>query len=250
MGRTWQAIREGVARERQNKRPRLNRNEREFQAAAIEILETPASPAARLFAGMIIVLAAGAIVWSWHGRIDTHAEIQGKVIPIGKVQVIEPLITGRVKTIHVRAGDHVAAGDLLVELDPGEYAAERQKLSGNLAAAEVSAARLRAILAAVAGETPVADASFPPPAGAPPQLVELQLLQMRQSLAAHQAEQASLDADIAQKRIEIERGGKTLAERRKLVSLTGDRLDIFVELEKRGVGIKSHTIDARQGAQD
>jgi hemolysin D len=250
MGRYWQAIREGVAREKRDKKPRLNQHEREFQAAAIEILETPASPAARIFAGMITVFAAGAIAWSWYGQIDTHAEIQGKLIPIGKVQVIEPLITGRVKTIHVKTGDHVAAGDLLVELDPGEYAAERQKLAGSLAAAEVSAARLRAILDAVASGTPSQEAKFPTPAGAPNSLVELQLLQMRQSLAAHQAEQASLEADIVQKRVEIERGGKTLAERRKLVSLTGDRLDIFVELEKRGVGIKSHTIDARQGEQD
>ncbi|MER8577680.1 HlyD family type I secretion periplasmic adaptor subunit [Mesorhizobium sp. M1423] len=250
MGRYWQAIREGVARETGSKRPTLNRDERAFQAAAIEILETPASPAARIFSALIMLFAVGTLAWSWFGRIDTYATIQGKLIPIGKVQVIEPLITGTVKALHVRAGDHIAAGDVLVELEPAEYAAERRKNAGNLAAAEVSKARLEALVDAVAEGTPSAEARFVVPADAPAPLVELQRLQMRQSLAAYLAEQESLEAEIAQKRIEIERGNRTLVERRKLVSLAGDRLDVFEELEKRQVGIKTSTIDARQSEQD
>lgn len=249
MGRYWQAIRAGLEQERR-RRPRLDRDERAFQAAAIEILETPASPTARVLGGVIMAIAAGTLAWSWYGRIDTHAELQGKLIPIGKVQVVEPLITGRVKAIHPRTGDHVAAGEVLVELDPSEHAAERRKLAGNLAAAETSKARLRAIIDAVADDVPANDAVFSVPPTVPAELVDLQLLQMRQSLSAFQAEQASIEADIAQKRVEIVRGTKSLVERRKLVSLTGDRLDIFLELEKRGVGIRSNTIDARQGEQD
>lgn len=250
MGRYWNAVKEGIAREKQAKRPLLNRHEREFQAAAIEILETPASPAARIFAALIMVFATGALAWSWFGRIDTYATVQGKLIPIGKVQVIEPLVTGTVKVLHARLGAHVEAGEVLVELDPSQYTAERQKLTGNLAAAQVSEARLEALVAAVAQDAPSADASFAAPAGAPKPLVALQLQQMRQSLAAYQAEQASLEAAIAQKRVEIERGNRTLVERRKLVSLAGDRLDVYEQLEKRQVGIKTSTIEARQGEQD
>lgn len=250
MGRYWDAVKAGIALEKQAKRPALSRDELEFQAAAIEILETPASPAARVFVALIIVFATGALVWSWFGRVETTASIQGKIVPVGKVQVIEPLITGRIKAIHARAGDHVAAGDTLVELDPAEQVAERKKLAGSLAAAEVSAARLRAIVDVVAENRPAEGVAFAVPAGAPQELVALQLLQMRQSLAAYQAEQASFDADMAHKRVEIEHGRKTLAERRKLVSLTGERLGIYLELEKRGVGIKSDTIDARESAQD
>ncbi|RWE06225.1 MAG: HlyD family type I secretion periplasmic adaptor subunit [Mesorhizobium sp.] len=249
MGRYWQAIKEGVAREAENKRPTLNRDERAFQAAAIEILETPASPAARIFSGLIMLFAAGALAWSWFGRVDTHATIQGKLIPIGKVQVIEPLITGTVKALHVKTGDHVTAGNMLVELEPAEYAAERQKYAGNLAAAEVSKARLKALVDAVADGIPSTDAQLVAPPNAPAPLVDLQRLQMRQSLAAYQAEQESLEAEIAQKQIEIERSNKSLVERRKLVSLAGDRLLVFEQLEKRQVGIKTNTIDARQGEQ-
>lgn len=250
MGRYWEAVKAGVAREKENKRPSLDRNEREFQAASIEILETPASPAARIFSATIMVFAVGALAWSWLGRVETTASIQGKIVPVGKVQVVEPLITGRVKAIHVKAGDRVDAGAPLVELDPAEQVAERRKLAGSLAVAETSAARLRAIVEAVANNIPATAAGFAIPAQAPRPLAELQLMQMRQSLSAYQAEQASLDADIAQKRIEIEQGRKTLGERRKLVSLTGERLGIYLELERRGVGVKSDTIDARQGEQD
>ncbi|MFK0691156.1 HlyD family type I secretion periplasmic adaptor subunit [Mesorhizobium sp. IMUNJ 23033] len=250
MGRYWSAVKEGVAQEAHVKRPSLKRHEREFQAAAIEILETPASPAARIFAALIMVFATGALAWSWFGRIDTYAAAQGKLIPIGKVQVIEPLITGTVKALHARLGAHVEAGDVLVELDPSEYTAERQKLAGNLEAAQVSEARLEALVAAVAQDIPSADADFAAPAGAPKSLVDLQRQQMRQSLAAYQAEQASLEAAIAQKRVEIERGNRTLVERRKLVTLAGDRLDVYEQLERRKVGIKTSTIEARQGEQD
>lgn len=250
MGRYWNAVKEGLAREAAAKRPALNRHEREFLAAGIEILETPASPAARIFAALIMVFATGALAWSWLGRIDTYAIVQGKLIPIGKVQVVEPLITGTVKALHARLGAHVEAGEVLVELDPSEYAAERQKLMGNLEAAQVSEARLKALVGAVTRGTASADADFVAPAGAPTSLADLQRQQMRQSLAAYQAEQASLEAAIAQKRVEIERGNRTLVERRKLVSLAGDRLNIYEQLERRQIGIKTSTIEARQGEQD
>ena len=250
MGRYWDAVKAGIAQDRDNKRPALNRDEREFQAAAIEILETPASPAARIFIGLIIAFAVGALTWSWFGRVETTASIQGKIVPVGKVQVIEPLIAGRVKAIHVKDGDHVEAGDRLIELDPAEQVAERQKLAGGLSAAEASAARLRAIVAAVANGTQARQAMFTAPPNAPQPTIDLQLAQMRQSLSAYQAEQASFDADIAQKQVEIEQGRKTLSERQKLVSLSGERLGIYIELEKRGVGVKSETINARQSEQD
>lgn len=250
MGRYWEAVREGIARDRKSRGPRMNRDEREFQAAAIELLEAPASPTGRIFAGLIVAFAVGALTWSWFGRVETHAVLQGKLVPVGSVQVIEPLVTGRVKAIYAKLGARVERGDLLVELDGAEYAAEREKLAVNLASTEISAARLRALIEAVNNNTRAADASFPAPDGVSLELVELQLQQMRQSLAAYQAEQASLAAEIAQKKVEVERGNRTLTERRKLVSLSGDRLGIYLALEERGVGIKSNTIDARQAEQD
>lgn len=250
MGRYWDAIRAGLEREKRQPLRKLNRDERQFQAAAVEILETGTSPTARVFTGLIITAFSGALIWSWVGHVDTFAIVQGRLIPRGKVQVIESLVTGTVRMIHAQSGDVVQAGQLLVELDPTEHTAERTKLSNGLSLAELTRARLRSMIAAVdAGQasTPV---DFEVPDNASDELIALQKLRMRQSLAAFMAEQSSLGADIEQKKVELEKGDHTLEERRQLASLTLDRRTLFQELENRGVGIRSNTIDARQSEQE
>jgi hemolysin D len=250
MGQFWSAVKSGIAHEKQNKRQPLNRNEREFQAASIEILETPASPSVRVFSIAIMTFAVIAGFWSWYGRIDTTATLQGKIVPVGKIKVVEPLAAGTIRSINVKVGDEVKMGDELIELDPTEHAAERNKLAAELELAKLAALRLRATLDAVDNQTLAVFATFKLPKDINIITGELQQLQMRQSLAAFQAEQNSLSAEIAQKKTEIDRSTTTLVERRKLVSLTGDRTQIFTDLQKRGFGAKTKTIDARQSEQD
>ena len=97
-----------------------NREEREFLPAALEVLETPASPAGRTAALLICSLFCLAVAWSWFGRIDTVAVAQGRIVPGGQVKLIQPLEVGVVRAIHVREGQRVRAGDSLVDLDPTE----------------------------------------------------------------------------------------------------------------------------------
>ena len=63
-------------------------------------------------------------MWSWFGRIDIVAVAQGKIQPTGQVKVIEPLDAGKVAAIQVENGQHVKAGDVLLEMDEGDAAAE------------------------------------------------------------------------------------------------------------------------------
>jgi acetyl/propionyl-CoA carboxylase alpha subunit len=42
----------------------------------------------------------------------------GKIIPSGRTKTIQPFETGVVRAIHVRDGQSVSAGDVLIELDP------------------------------------------------------------------------------------------------------------------------------------
>lgn len=58
-------------------------HEREFLPAELEILETPASPAGRKVALLIMALFVMALVWSIMGRVDMNAVAQGKVVPLG-----------------------------------------------------------------------------------------------------------------------------------------------------------------------
>jgi hemolysin D len=125
----------------------FRRDELEFLPAALEIIETPASPAGRAIAGAIIAFLCIALGWSIIGRVDIIATAPGRVIPTGKTKVIQPFETGVVRTIHVSDGASVAAGDVLVEMDPTANEADETRLNRGLAQDRLDSARLTALLA-------------------------------------------------------------------------------------------------------
>src|SRR5215510_15899468 len=131
-----------------------------FLPAALEIVETPPSPIGRAIGAAIIVLFTAAVVWAWWGAIDVVASATGKILPGGRVKVIQPFETGVVRAIRVQDGQIVRAGDVLIELDPTAYGAERDHSRSDLLAEQLNIARLRAALAG--GDDPMAD--FKPPA--------------------------------------------------------------------------------------
>src|SRR5882762_9102983 len=99
---------------------------RQFLPAALEILETPASPAGRAIGATIILFFALAVGWSVFGRVDIIATASGKIVPTGRIKVIQPLEAGIVSAIHVQDGARVATGDVLIELDRTVTQAERK----------------------------------------------------------------------------------------------------------------------------
>src|ERR1700738_2041311 len=90
---------------------------RQFLPAALEILETPASPVGRAVGATIILFFVFAIAWAVFGHVDIIATASGKIVPNGRTKTIQPLETGTVSAIHVQDGDHVVAGQTLIELD-------------------------------------------------------------------------------------------------------------------------------------
>jgi hemolysin D len=89
----------------------------EFLPAAMEIIETPASPLGWLTIWLIFALIIIAIIWSIVGIVDEVAVARGTVIPDGRVKVIQTPESGVILSLPVREGDHVEKGQLLVELD-------------------------------------------------------------------------------------------------------------------------------------
>ncbi len=94
--------------------------DREFLPADLEILDTPPSPVRMALILLICALVVVALAWSYFGRIDIIAVAQGKIQPTGRVKSIQPLETGKVAAIHVQNGQRVKAGDVLIEMDPGD----------------------------------------------------------------------------------------------------------------------------------
>jgi hemolysin D len=92
--------------------------EHEFLPPALEIEETPPSPTRRILIWVIFAITGIAFLWSYFGEVDEVAVTRGKIIPDGKVKVIQPMETGVIRAIHVVEGQRVKEGQMLIEMDP------------------------------------------------------------------------------------------------------------------------------------
>ena len=132
-------VKSGVKRE-------LTAQEREFLPPLLEIQETPPSPVKRWVLWSIIGLVIALIVWATVGRISIVATAPGKFIPDGRVKELQPLESSIVKAIHVKEGQRVQKGDLLLELDPTLSAAEMDANADKYGFNKLEQARLTAEL--------------------------------------------------------------------------------------------------------
>ncbi|QUD88288.1 HlyD family type I secretion periplasmic adaptor subunit [Phenylobacterium montanum] len=218
-------------------------DEREFLPAALEIVETPPSPTGRLLGFIIIAFFGVAVAWSFFGRVDVLATAPGRLIPAGDVKVIQPLDPGVVRAIHVQDGDHVRAGQLLIELDPTQAGADSRRLSGDLIQAELDVARLSALkTAAETGRAPV----FVAPADAPPERVEEARAAMRAQADQQAAKLADLGQQISQKDAEAAEVGAEIDKINAQIPMLADKERIHRELTDQGFGTSLAYLDAQQ----
>src|SRR5258706_13662134 len=91
---------------------RAKSDETAFLPAALEIVNTPASPAGRAVAATIIAIFCFSLGWAAFSHIDIVASASGKIIASGGTKVIQPFEMGIVRAIHVHDGQQVKAGDV------------------------------------------------------------------------------------------------------------------------------------------
>lgn len=171
------------------------RQDAAFLPAALEIVETPASPLGRAIGATIVALIAAALAWSYFGQVDIIATAEGRIIPTGRSKVIQPYDTGVVRAIRVRDGQVVKVGDVLIELDPTSDASDGRKLTYALAQDRLDIGRLKSLLD---GHTVLALPSSVPD----PRMVEVAQAQMDAQAAEHMAKLDTIDRQTAQKAAE------------------------------------------------
>src|SRR5438105_6901671 len=231
-GKTEQSARKVVAFPRGPNR--RDRHELAFLPAALEIVETPPSPIGRAIGVTIIALFALGVAWASLGKVDIIASASGKIIPTGRTKVIQPFETGVVRAIHVRDGQRVHAGEVLIELDPTMNQAEGNHLRSDLTSAQLDVARLGAALSGTAD--PLAE--FRPPPGAPASLVAMQRQFLASQTAEFSAKLASLDRQRAQKEAERSTIAATVAKLDAMIPLVEQRLDMRQQLMEKELGSK------------
>lgn len=214
--------------------PRRRDLELAFLPAALEIVETPPSPIGRAIVVVVISVFCLAIAWASWGTIDIIATAQGKIVPSGRSKIIQPFDTGVVRAIHVTDGQHVHAGDLLIELDPTIDRAEQEHLRSDLVAAQTDMARLRAGLSGA----PDPLTEFHPPADANPTLVANERQLLIDETTEQRAKLTALDLQAAEKAAERVTAGATAAKIAAEIPLQQQRVDMRQELVVKGLESK------------
>ena len=130
-----------------NTQPRES-HERAFLPAHLELVESPAHPLPMWTMRIIVILGVLIAAVALIGRLDIVAVAQGKLIPKEQVKTIQPALTGVVRSILVRDGQRVQAGQPLMELDTTQAAADADKARLSRVDAALMAERSRALLAA------------------------------------------------------------------------------------------------------
>ncbi len=247
-GGTKQLVRVGRAEPLLVTLGRRPRHELEFLPAALEIIDTPAPPAARLIPATICGFCVVALAWSIVGRIDIVANAPGTVIPSGKVKVVQSRVTAIVQRILVVDGDHVLAGQPVIQLDATTAAADRDRIGADLAQSKVD----------VAGLTALRNNLTPPDAPLSPTMplgvAKAQFLGEVATITARQAEQraklASLVEQMSEKRVEAEENATAIDKlRAELPMLAGVR-DMYRNLDAKRLASRIDVLGAEQKFSD
>lgn len=229
-----------------------NKDELEFLPAALEIQETPPLPAARYIIWAIMSFFVIGVAWASVGKVDIVAVAHGKVVPSGRVKVIQPLESGVVKRILVDEGQRVGAGDVLVELDNTATGADTARLEAQRRALELDSARITALLSALSdteqSEQPsrtidlIADGIE----GADAMQLRRQGERAAQQLAEARARLASITERISQRTAERSAIDDRIEQLQSTLPLVTERAEALEQLLKSNLGSRVQWIEAEE----
>lgn len=209
----------------------------EFQSPTAALLAMPVRPAARSMLRVVLtlVIASGAILATC--PVDVVVSGAGRMVSTSPTIVLQPLETSIVRSIKVREGQVVHAGELLAELDPTFSSADATALEKQVASLQAEVDRLTAESTGSPFQPTSADAAT---------VIQVALYGQRQAQYRHQLEsfgqkisglqtqlaRADLDAKAYAERAEI--AGVLEAKRRELERLqVGSQMNRLVAQDQR-----------------
>lgn len=218
-----------------------------FLPAALSLQETPVHPAPRRLAYLLMGLFTLGLVWSLIGEVDIVATAPGRIIVSDRTKVIQPLEASVVKSVLVKDGDKVHAGQVLVELDPTMATADKASVQEQFKAAQSEEVRTQALLQLLSGQKQIAQVlqGLNADPGTKAQLqaewldISAKLAKLNAESQRRQAEIATVKASIAKLEATVPMAQSREADFTKLVDqgfisshATQDKTRERVELEK------------------
>ncbi len=242
----WRAFRAAWRRRHENtpsNRPAL---EQAFLPAALEIHATPPSPIGRAIMLSVILVFVLAVGWAVVGRVDIVSVAKGKIIPDGNTKVIQPLEIGVVKAIHVHDGQHVMAGDRLLELKHADLNEDHQRLLHDSQMLRAERRRLIALIAQLGGDT----TKPAPPLDLPddiPAVIRRQQQQLYiQLLDSHRARRDELQATIAQQQAEARASRESLNKQQAILPIVTKRMNALKKLLAGKMAAETDYLELKQ----
>ncbi|APT30167.1 hemolysin secretion protein D, chromosomal [Methylobacterium phyllosphaerae] len=206
----------------------------EFQSPTAALLAMPVQPAARSMLGMVLtlVIASGLILATC--PVDVVVTGGGRMVSTSPTIVLQPLETSIVRSIKVREGQVVRAGELLAELDPTFTGADARALENQVLSLQAEVDRLTAESTGSPFHPSSADAAT---------VIQVALYGQRQAQYRHQIE--SYDQKIRGLETQLARAdldAKAFGERAEIAGILESKR---LQLERLQVGSQMNRLVAQ-----
>ena len=198
-----------------------------------------APPKQRLVVWLMVGLVAFAVVALAILKVDIVVSANGKIVTRDSEIVIQPVEMSVVRSVAVKMGQHVKAGDVLATLDPTFTKADQDELTAKLRTLDATFNRI---------DAEVAGRVYDPPNPDPDELTQRDVFRKRHDeyiaklgAAEHKVEQAK--SDLASHQAEA----KSLQEQ---IQLANQAQDIYQQLVAKDLASKLKLLDASQRLVD
>ncbi len=109
----------------------------EFLPSALEIAETPPNPLGSSIIYFVFFIMLFFVLWASIGEVDIVAVSKGRVVPDGRVKIVQSLEEGVISEIHVEEGDRVKEGEVLISLDSTIKEVDEKSIKRDIEVAEL-----------------------------------------------------------------------------------------------------------------
>lgn len=208
-----------------------------FSSAALAMQIRPPTHVVRMASLGICAMTAIGLLFACFAQMDIVVSAQGKVIPAGKSKVVQPLEPGVVRALHVLDGQLVHAGDVLIELDPTNTQADRDRIQREHWEALAEVLRITAQLSG--------NRNFDAPVDMPADITTNQRLILQERHSEQKAKMAALDADANKRRADVEAIQANVTQLKSSLPLIAQKYQMREDLAKTGHIAQTAVIDAK-----
>jgi hemolysin D len=204
-----------------------------FQSETAEIIEAPEPFGVRATLYVVAAFFAAMVVVALFTRLDrVVASTSGRIVTTQPTAVVQALDASLIKTIDVREGQRVSAGDVLATLDPTFAAADVGALKLQIASLDAQIGRCEAELA---------NRPYDPPESPDPAVARYVLLQK----SFNQQRKAQFDAQVRSYDEQIAQVTATIAKLQNNRARYTDRAKLAKEVEQMRATLAAAQVGSR-----